>query len=68
MFENLWKNVKEFFGVFEDAVKNIEKTPPNPPDLHEIVSRVGKNQEEVGYKTSKAVKKAVKKVTDKAKK
>lgn len=67
MFSNIWKHVKETFGVFEKEVKKVKKGPPKAPDLSEIVSRVGTDQEEVGAVTSKAVKKTVKKVTDKLK-
>lgn len=68
MFSNVWKHVKETFGVFEKEVKKIEKGAPNAPDLNDIVSRVGTDQEEVGQATSKAVKKVAKKVSDKLKK
>jgi len=59
MFSRLWKDLKEFFGFFEEAVKNVEKGPPNPPDLHDIVSSVGKEKPKPKpkKKTSKAPKK-----------
>ena len=42
-WNNLWAKVKDYIGIGltkgVDMVKNVEVTPPDAPDLHEVASK-----------------------------
>lgn len=38
-WNNIWAKVKDYVGIGLDTVKNIEVTPPDAPDLHDVASK-----------------------------
>lgn len=43
-WNNIWVAVKNYVGVGLDTVKSVEVTPPDAPDLHDIVAKKEKSK------------------------